>query len=126
MLLIARTDAESARLISSTIDARDHPYIQGVRTCLPDGSRRPSLAEVLDRAEAEGRSGTEIDNLETKWFSKVELTTFDEGKVAMFLFYEAVLSFGRTLTNFFGVGSSCRANGSGVECHPLTAKGICS
>ncbi|KAH9982766.1 isocitrate lyase [Lactifluus volemus] len=70
MLLIARTDAESARLISSTIDARDHPYIQGVRTCLPDGSRRPSLAEVLDRAEAEGRS--------EKWFSKVELTTFDE------------------------------------------------
>jgi Isocitrate lyase family len=80
MLLIARTDAESARLLSSTVDARDHPYIRGVPTCLPDGSRRLARAEVLDRAEAEGRSGAEIDNLEAKWLSDVKLTTFDEGK----------------------------------------------
>jgi isocitrate lyase len=80
MLLIARTDAESARLLSSTVDARDHPYIRGVRTRLPDGSRRLALAEVLDRAEAEGRSGTEIDVLEAKWLSGVKLITFDEGK----------------------------------------------
>lgn len=78
MLLIARTDAESARLLSSTVDARDHPYIQGVRTRLPDGSRRLALAEVLDRAEAEGQSGAEIDNLEAKWLSEVKLLTFDE------------------------------------------------
>jgi Isocitrate lyase family len=103
MLLIARTDAESARLISSTIDARDHPYIQGVRTCLPDGSRRPSLAEVLDRAEAEGRSGTEIDNLETEWLSEVKLTTFDEGKATIFLWGGRGCSpFGRMLTVFWG------------------------
>ena len=78
---IARTDAQSARLLSSTVDARDHPYIQGVRTRLPDGSRRPALAEVLDCAEAEGQSGAEIDDLEAKWLSKVKLTTFDEGKI---------------------------------------------
>jgi isocitrate lyase len=84
MLLIARTDAQSARLLSSTIDARDHPYVRGVRTRLPDGSRRLSLAEVLDRAEAEGCSGTEIDNLEAKWLSEVKLTTFDEGKAQIF------------------------------------------
>ena len=81
MLLIARTDAESARLLSSTVDARDHPYIRGVPTRLPDGSRRLALAEVLDRAEAEGRSGAEIDGLEAKWLSEVKLTTFDEAKV---------------------------------------------
>ena len=80
MLLIARTDAESARLLSSTVDARDHAYIRGVRTRLPDGSHRLALAEVLDRAEAEGRSSAEIDNLEAKWLSEVKLTTFDEGK----------------------------------------------
>jgi isocitrate lyase len=80
MLLIARTDAESARLLSSTVDARDHPYIRGAPTRLPDGSRRPALAEVLDRAEADGRSAVEIDNLEAKWLSEVKLTTFDEGK----------------------------------------------
>jgi isocitrate lyase len=80
MLLIARTDAESARLLSSTVDARDHAHIRGVRTRLPDGSHRLALAEVLDRAEAEGRCGAEIDNLEAKWLSEVKLTTFDEGK----------------------------------------------
>ncbi|KAH9178839.1 isocitrate lyase [Lactarius sanguifluus] len=78
MLLIARTDAESARLLSSTVDARDHPYIQGVRTRLPDGSRRLALADVLDRAESEGQSGVVIDNLEAQWLSEVKLTTFDE------------------------------------------------
>jgi len=78
MLLIARTDAESARLVSSTVDARDHPHIRGVQTRLPDGSRRLALAEVLDRAEAQGRSGAEIDDLEAKWLSEVKLTTFDE------------------------------------------------
>jgi isocitrate lyase len=80
MLLIARTDAESARLLSSTVDSRDHPYIRGVPTRLRDGSRRRALADVLDRAEAEGRSGAEIDDLEAKWLSDVKLTTFDEGK----------------------------------------------
>jgi hypothetical protein len=38
--------------------------------------------EVLDRAEAEGRSGAEIDNLEAKWLSEVKLSMFDEGKTS--------------------------------------------
>ncbi|KAI0049292.1 isocitrate lyase and phosphorylmutase [Auriscalpium vulgare] len=78
MLLIARTDAESARLLSSTVDARDHPYIRGVPASFPDGSRRLSLAETLDRAEAAGKSGVAIDQLELDWFAGVKLTTFDE------------------------------------------------
>ena len=101
MLLIARTDAESARLLSSTVDARDHPYIRGVPTRLPDGSRRLALAEVLDRAEAEGRSGAEIDGLEAKWLSEVKLTTFDEGKVtSSVLGGEAVLLVARAHVDF--------------------------
>jgi isocitrate lyase len=43
------------------------------------------LAEVLDRAEAEGRSGAEIDDLEAEWLSEVKLTTFDEGNVMSFV-----------------------------------------
>jgi isocitrate lyase len=97
MLLIARTDAESARLLSSTVDARDHAYIRGVRTRLPDGSHRLALAEVLDRAEAEGRSGAEIDNLEAKWLSEVKLTTFDEGKTS---FWVGLFSFNLTRFGF--------------------------
>ncbi|KAI0001743.1 isocitrate lyase and phosphorylmutase [Russula vinacea] len=98
MLLIARTDAESARLLSSTVDARDHAHIRGVRTRLPDGSRRVALADVLDRAEAEGRSGAEIDNLEAKWLSEVKLTTFDEGKNLSFL--AGAVPSSRRLTRF--------------------------
>ncbi len=96
MLLIARTDAESARLLSSTVDARDHAYIRGVRTRLSDGSHRLALAEVLDRAEAEGRCGAEIDSLEAKWLSEVKLTTFDEGEIS---FRAGLFSF-LTLTRF--------------------------
>ena len=118
MLLIARTDAESARLLSSTVDARDHPYIRGVRTRLPDGSHRPPLAEVLDRAEAEGRSGAEIDNLEAKWLSEVKLTTFDEGKTS---FRSGLFSF--KLTNS---GSSGRASDSGVGQRSLAPEDGCS
>ncbi|TFY79254.1 hypothetical protein EWM64_g4758 [Hericium alpestre] len=74
MLLIARTDAESSRLLSSTVDIRDHPYIRGVR---PTKAMR-GLAETLEEAEAAGKSGAEIDRLENEWTSNVQLLTFDE------------------------------------------------
>ena len=97
MLLIARTDAESAHLLSSSVNVHDHPYIWGVRTRLPDGSHRPPLAEVLDRAEAEGQSGAKIDNLEAKWLFEVKLTTFDEGKTS---FRSGLFSFKLTRFRF--------------------------
>ena len=48
MLLIARTDAESAKLLSSTVDVLDHAFVRGVSA--PDRA----LAEVIAAAEAEG------------------------------------------------------------------------
>ncbi|KAI0311272.1 isocitrate lyase and phosphorylmutase [Amylostereum chailletii] len=78
MLLIARTDAESGRLMSSTVDARDHRFVKGVRSRLPDGSRRLALSDTLDRAEARGASGSEIDKLENEWLASVDLITFDQ------------------------------------------------
>lgn len=81
MLLIARTDAESARLLSSTIDIRDHQYVRGVATRGADGKRRKGLAEVLDEAEARGLSGAEVDKLETEWLAESELLTFDQGAI---------------------------------------------
>jgi isocitrate lyase len=56
MLLIARMDAKSMCLLSSTIDTHNHPYIQGIPMRLPHGSCRLALAEVLDWAEVEGWS----------------------------------------------------------------------
>ena len=80
MLLIARTDAESARLISSSIDPADHPFIRGVSLGKESGGMK-GLAETLDEAERKGMSGNEVDMVEKKWMDNVRLVTFDEGLV---------------------------------------------
>lgn len=74
-ILIARTDSESAKLISSSIDARDHEFIKGAFN-LPTGTK--SLAETLANKEAEGASGPEIDAAEKAWMDSCELVTFNE------------------------------------------------
>ncbi|KAG9019308.1 hypothetical protein FRB90_004021 [Tulasnella sp. 427] len=74
MLLIARTDSESAKLISSTIDIGDHPFILGV-TVKGDGK---GLAEILAEAEMRGVSGKDLDAMEAKWMGERGLCTFGE------------------------------------------------
>lgn len=76
-LVIARSDAESGRLLSSSIDVRDHEFILGVA----DPSVAP-LAETLQKMEAGGASGPEIDAFEAKWVKSTKLVTFDEATVA--------------------------------------------
>jgi len=71
MLLIARTDAESARLISSTIDVVDHPFILGTTT------RGKGLAETLVEAESKGLTGSKIDAKEKEWMDANHLVTFN-------------------------------------------------
>ncbi|KAL2157919.1 hypothetical protein VTH06DRAFT_4974 [Thermothelomyces fergusii] len=78
-LVIARTDSESGKLLSSTIDARDHEFILGVA----DPSVEP-LAEKLAEMEARGAPGPEIDAFEAQWVRDTELVTFDEAAVAHF------------------------------------------
>ena len=79
-LLIARTDAESASLISSTIDGRDHQFVLGVEST---GEDVPGLAESIARAEREGKSGDEINKIEEEWTAAHELVTFDEGEFGL-------------------------------------------
>lgn len=76
-VLIARTDSESGKLISSSIDARDHEFILGVA----DPSIEP-LSETLHEMEQSGASGAEIDAFEAAWVKKTKLVTFDEAAVA--------------------------------------------
>ncbi|KAK9239595.1 isocitrate lyase [Lipomyces kononenkoae] len=71
-LLIARTDAESAKLLSSSIDPADHEFILGVTKKV-----RP-LAQVLAEAERKGTSPAGLNELESAWMSNSELVTFDE------------------------------------------------
>ncbi len=51
-ILIARTDAESARLITSDIDERDQPFLTGART--PEGFYRLKDGTGLDHCIARG------------------------------------------------------------------------
>ncbi|KAL9102854.1 MAG: hypothetical protein Q9163_002035 [Psora crenata] len=74
-LIIARTDSESGKLLSSAIDIRDHEFILGV-----DEDLEP-LAETLQVMEREGAGGPEIDAYEAKWVKNHELMTFDEATV---------------------------------------------
>lgn len=74
-LVIARTDSESGKLLSSAIDARDHEYILGVTGS--DAESEP-LAETLQVMEMNGASGEEINAFEAEWVKKHQLVTFDE------------------------------------------------
>ncbi|KAG8528769.1 uncharacterized protein KY384_006457 [Bacidia gigantensis] len=71
-LVIARTDSESGKLISSTIDVRDHEFILGI------DEDTNSLAETLQAMELEGAKGSEIDSFESQWIKNHHLLTFDE------------------------------------------------
>ncbi|KAJ5952949.1 Isocitrate lyase/phosphorylmutase [Penicillium vulpinum] len=71
-LVIARTDSESGRLISSAIDVRDHEFILGVAEDVEP------LAETLQAMEREGASPKEIDTFELDWVKRHKLVTFDE------------------------------------------------
>ena len=76
-LVIARTDSESGKLISSNIDSRDHEFIRGAYNLKP-GTK--SLAETLADAEAAGATGPALDKVEKQWMDGCELLTFDEGE----------------------------------------------
>ncbi|KAF8640732.1 hypothetical protein AX17_000383 [Amanita inopinata Kibby_2008] len=73
MLLIARTDSESGKLLSSNIDIADHEYIIGTST-----KDTRSLAQVLAEAGARGATGAEINRLEKEWMESHEMCTFNE------------------------------------------------
>ena len=72
-LIIARTDSESGKLLSSAIDVRDHEYILGVT------EEAEPLAETLQLMELKGATGATIDKFEADWVKSHKLVTFDEG-----------------------------------------------
>jgi isocitrate lyase len=75
-LVIARTDSESGKLLSSAIDVRDHEFILGVA----DENIEP-LAETLQAIEISRAAGAEIDKFEADWVKKTKLMTCDEAIV---------------------------------------------
>ena len=75
-LIIARTDSESGRLLSSAVDVRDHEYILGVN----EEESKP-LAETLQAMEVKGATPSDIDAFEVEWTKDHELMTYDEAVV---------------------------------------------
>ncbi|ESZ96508.1 isocitrate lyase [Sclerotinia borealis F-4128] len=77
LLAIARTDAEAATLITTTIDPRDHAYILG--------STNPNLQPLNDlmiAGERAGKSGAELQTIEDAWTAQAELKLFNDAVVS--------------------------------------------
>lgn len=73
LLAIARTDAEAATLISTTIDPRDHAFIMGSTN--PD---LEPLSELMMAAEKAGKVGEQLQAVEDEWMAKANLRRFDD------------------------------------------------
>ncbi|KAI9655526.1 MAG: hypothetical protein M1821_005319 [Bathelium mastoideum] len=75
-LVIARTDSESGRLISSAVDVRDHEFLLGTTI-----EGEPPLSEILQEMQMKGASGEDIDAAESQWVKEHKLVTFDEAAI---------------------------------------------
>jgi len=76
LLAIARTDAEAATLITTTIDPRDHGYILG--------STNPKLQPLNDlmiAAEKAGKNGAQLQAIEDEWTAQAGLKLFNDAVV---------------------------------------------
>ncbi|KAK7419896.1 isocitrate lyase 1 [Neonectria punicea] len=77
LLAIARTDAEAATLITTTIDPRDHAFIIG--------STNPKLQPLNDlmiAGERAGKTGPQLQQIEDDWLAAADLKRFDEAVAA--------------------------------------------
>ncbi|KAI0152927.1 isocitrate lyase family protein [Xylariaceae sp. FL1272] len=76
LLAIARTDAEAATLISTSIDPRDHAFILG--------STNPNLQPLNDlmiAAEQAGKTGQQLEVIEDAWLKDANLKRFDDSVI---------------------------------------------
>lgn len=70
-IVVARTDAEAATLLSSNIDERDHEFIVGAT----NSSLKP-LAAVMAEAERRGIVGAALAKIEDDWVAKAGLKRY--------------------------------------------------
>ena len=70
-LAVGRTDSEAATLITSNVDARDHPFILGST----NASARP-LVEVMSEAVARGLTGDALQTVEDTWLAQAGIKLY--------------------------------------------------
>jgi len=73
LLAVARTDSEAATLITSTIDPRDHAFVQG-----STNSALQPLNDLMIAAEQAGKNGAELQAVEDAWNAQAGLKLFHE------------------------------------------------
>jgi isocitrate lyase len=76
LLAVARTDAEAATLITTTIDPRDHAYILGTT----NPALQP-LNDLMIAAFEAGKNGSELQAIEDAWTAQAGLKTFEDAVV---------------------------------------------
>lgn len=76
-LIVCRTDAEAATLISTNVDERDHAFILGTTN-----SSLAPLVDVMVKAEREGVNGDALQAVEDDWIAKADLKLFGDAVAA--------------------------------------------
>jgi isocitrate lyase len=72
-IIVARTDAEAATLITSTIDTRDHPFVLGST----NASLKP-LGVIMAEAQSKGLTGPALQSTEDKWIADAGIKLYSE------------------------------------------------
>lgn len=76
LLAVARTDAEAATLITSTIDPRDHAFVLGCT----NPAVKP-LNDLMIAAEQAGKTGSQLQAIEDAWNAQAGLKLFDDAVI---------------------------------------------
>src|SRR5271169_4570994 len=76
-ILIARTDSESGKLLSSNIDPRDHEFLLGIEHVKANNIQ--SQSQTLFDLEMSGATAHEINAAELEWTKSHPLFTFTQG-----------------------------------------------
>ncbi|KAH8556274.1 isocitrate lyase [Umbelopsis sp. PMI_123] len=76
-ILVARSDAEAATLITSNIDYRDHAFILGATN-----TSLPPLVQVMHEAEQAGKSGDQLQAVEDNWIHEAKLSRYGDAVAA--------------------------------------------
>jgi len=77
LIAVARTDSEAATLITTSVDTRDHPFILGST----NPNLRP-LAPLLAEAEAAGKNGDALQQIEDEYMAQANIILFDDAVAA--------------------------------------------
>ncbi|KAI1357954.1 isocitrate lyase [Xylaria arbuscula] len=105
LLAIARTDAEAATLITTTIDPRDHAFIIGTT----NPNLQP-LNDLMIAAEQAGKSGEELQAIEDAWLKQADLKRFDEAVVAAITASRSVNGDKKALVNQYLAQAKGKSN----------------